>query len=263
MSDPNPASDSFSPRSAPPPLADVGALSEIALFLDVDGALLDFADTPDGVVVPPALVARLGELHQRLGGALALVSGRRIETLDALFAPLRLPCAGLHGLERRNGETVEHAPVASAEALARVREAGLQVAAKYDGALVEDKGPALAFHWRGDELAAADFDALAAMAVMELPGYHLQHGNRVVELKPDGADKGTAIEAFLREPPFAGRRPVFVGDDLTDEHGFELVNLRGGLSILVGPRAPSVARYALHDVAAVRRWLGVPGEGAA
>ena len=245
-------------RSAPPPL-DASA----ALFLDVDGALLPFADTPDGVVVPPPLVARLRALHARLEGALALVSGRRIESLDALFAPLRLACAGLHGLERRNGDAIERAPVASGEALARVREAGLQVAAKYDGALVEDKGPALAFHWRADELAASDFEGLAAMAVMELPGYHLQHGDRVVEIKPEGADKGTAIEAFLREPPFAGRMPVFVGDDLTDEHGFEAVNLRGGTSVLVGAREPSAARYALHDVAAVHRWLGVSGEGAA
>lgn len=245
-------------RATPPPLGD-----SFALFLDVDGALLDFADTPDGVVVPPQLVARLRELQARLDGALALVSGRRIETLDALFAPLRLACAGLHGLERRNGDTVVHAPVASPEALARVRATGLQVAAKYDGALVEDKGPAIAFHWRADELAASDFEGLAATAVMELPGYHLQHGNRVVELKPDGADKGTAIAAFLREAPFAGRTPVFVGDDLTDEHGFEVVNLRGGISILVGAREPSAARHALHDVAAVRCWLGVADEGAA
>ncbi|HEX2082842.1 MAG TPA: trehalose-phosphatase, partial [Xanthomonadaceae bacterium] len=189
------------------------------MFLDVDGALLPFADTPDGVRVPPSLRTRLGALYEQLDGALALVSGRRIDTLDALFAPLRLPCAGLHGLERRHGDKLEQAPVASAEALARVREAGLRVAEKYDGALVEDKGPAIAFHWRGDELAAADFEGLAAMAVMELPGYHLQYGNRVVELKPQGADKGTAIDAFLREAPFAGRMPVFVGDDLTDEYG--------------------------------------------
>jgi trehalose 6-phosphate phosphatase len=245
-------------RSAPPPLDDT-----IALFLDVDGALLPFADTPDGVRVPPSLRTRLGSLYEQLDGALALVSGRRIDTLDALFAPLRLPCAGLHGLERRHGDKLEQAPVASAEALARVREAGLRVAEKYDGALVEDKGPAIAFHWRGDELAAADFEGLAAMAVMELPGYHLQYGNRVVELKPQGADKGTAIGAFLQETPFAGRMPVFVGDDLTDEYGFEVVNLRGGVSVLVGPREPSVARYALHDVAAVHRWLGVASEVAA
>jgi len=245
-------------RPVPPPLD-----GRIALFLDVDGVLLSFADTPDGVVVPPALVTRLGELHARLDGALALVSGRRIETLDRLFAPLRLSCAGLHGLERRHGEAIEHAPVASPEALARVREAGLRVAAKYRGAVVEDKGPAIAFHWRADELAAADFEGIAATLVMELPGYHLQHGNRVVELKPQGADKGTAIEAFLREAPFAGRMPVFAGDDLTDEHGFEVVNLQGGTSILVGRREPSVARYGLHDVEAVHRWLGVAPEGPA
>lgn len=235
----------------------------MTLFLDVDGALIDFADAPDRVVVDAALVARLGSLQRDFGGALALVSGRNIDTLDALFAPLRLACAGLHGLQRRHGEVVEQAPGAPAEALARIREAGLQVAAKYDGAIVEDKGVALGFHWRADPLAAADFQALAASAAMELGGYHLQHGDHVVELRPQGADKGMAIEAFLREPPFAGRTPAFVGDDLTDEHGFEVVNLRGGTSVLVGSREPSVARYALHDVPAVHAWLGVHGEAIA
>jgi trehalose 6-phosphate phosphatase len=235
----------------------------MALFLDVDGALIDFADAPDLVAVDAALVARLQSLQRGFEGALALVSGRRIETLDALFAPLQLPCAGLHGLQRRHGDVVEQAPSASVEALARVREAGLQIAAKYDGAIVEDKGVALGFHWRADPLAAADFEALAATAAMELSGYHLQHGDHVVELRPQGADKGTAIEAFLREPPFAGRTPVFAGDDLTDEHGFEVVNLRSGISVLVGSREPSVARYALHDVAAVHAWLGVHRESIA
>lgn len=242
-------------RAAPPPIAD-----GIALFLDVDGALVEFAVVPDQVVIEPLLLARLSAVHERLDGALALVSGRSIAVLDQLFAPLRLPCAGLHGLQRRHGGALEHAQAASEQALARVRNAALEVAAKYDGAIVEDKGVALAFHWRADPLAAADFEGLAAMAVMELPGYHLQHGDHVVELRPAGADKGTAIEAFLAEPPFAGRLPVFAGDDLTDEHGFEAVNLRGGHSILVGSREPSAARYALHDVAAVHRWLGVePG----
>lgn len=243
-------------RAAPPPIVD-----GTALFLDVDGALVEFAAVPDQVVIAEPLLARLSALHERLDGALALVSGRSIAVLDRLFAPLRLPSAGLHGLQRRHGDVLERAETASQQALTRVRNAALEIAAKYDGAIVEDKGVALAFHWRADPLAAADFEGLAAMAVMELSGYHLQHGDHVVELRPAGADKGTAIEAFLVEPPFAGRLPVFAGDDLTDEHGFEAVNLRGGHSILVGSREPSVARYALHDVAAVHRWLGV-GPGA-
>lgn len=239
-------------RGAPPPLVPDTA----ALFLDVDGVLLDFAHAPDAVHVPAALVERLDELHAQLDGALALISGRSIATLDALFAPLTLPCAGLHGLERRNGGDM-HRLHADASGLDAVRAAALVVAARYPGALVEDKGIALALHWRAEPLAAADLQALAASAAMRLPGYHLQPGDHVVELKPAGADKGVAIEAFLQESPFAGRTPVFAGDDLTDEHGFEAVNLRGGISVLVGTREPSAARHALTDIVAVQRWLGV------
>lgn len=228
----------------------------IALFLDVDGVLLEFAHAPDAVRVPAALRRRLAGLHAQLGGALALVSGRSIATLDALFAPLALPCAGLHGLERRNGSEVTRFD-ADPAALDAVRAAARLVVARYPGALCEDKGVALALHWRAEPLAASDLQALAASAAMQLPGYHLQPGDHVVELRPAGADKGAAIEAFLREAPFAGRMPVFAGDDLTDEHAFEAVNLRGGASILVGTREPSAARQALADVAAVHRWLGV------
>jgi trehalose 6-phosphate phosphatase len=243
------------PRGAPPPLVP----DTTALFLDVDGVLLGFAYAPDAVHVPTALVERLEALHAQLGGALALVSGRSIATLDALFAPLRLPCAGLHGLERRNGGDT-HRVHADASGLDAVRSAAHALVARYPGALVEDKGVALALHWRAEPLAAADLQALAASAAMRLSDYHLQPGDHVVELKPAGADKGVAIEAFVQEPPFAGRMPVFAGDDLTDEHGFEAVNLRGGTSILVGTREPTAARYALPDIAAVQRWLGVRDE---
>lgn len=228
----------------------------MALFLDVDGVLLDFAAHPDAVRLAPGLLERLDALHAACGGALALVSGRSIATLDALFAPLRLPCAGLHGLERRNGARTERVDVDDT-LLDDVRAAARLVTARYPGAVLEDKGIALALHWRGEPLAAPDLQGLAAGAAMRLPGYHLQPGDHVVELKPAAADKGVAIEAFLREAPFAGRTPVFAGDDLTDEHGFDVVNARGGHSILVGMRAPSAAEHALQDVAAVHRWLGV------
>lgn len=239
-------------RTAPPPLAP----DATALFLDVDGVLLDFAAHPDAVRVPAALVARLDALHAALGGALALVSGRSIDTLDALFSPLRLPCAGLHGLERRHRGEVARMQ-ADTEALAAVRDAARRVVARYPGAVCEDKGIALALHWRAEPLAAADLQALASSAAMQLPGYHLQAGDHVVELKPASADKGAAIEAFLHEPPFRGRMPVFAGDDLTDEHGFDVVNTHGGVSILVGGRTSSAARHALPDVPAVHRWLGL------
>lgn len=235
---------------------------DCALFLDVDGALLEFADAPGGVVVPDGLVARLSALSAQRGGALALVSGRDIATLDRLFAPLELACAGLHGLQRRHGDAMVDTIDAPAR-MDEIRAAARAVVAKYPGSLVEEKGPAIAFHWRAEPLAASDFEGLAAMAVMELPGYHLQHGDHVVELRPAGADKGSAIEAFMREPPFAGRAPVFAGDDLTDEHGFEVVNRLGGTSVLVGTREPSQARCGLADPAAVRAWLGVAEPGLA
>jgi len=238
-------------RPRPPPPAD-----DWALFLDVDGCLLDFAATPDGAVVDAALRDALLRLSARLGGAMALVSGRSLATLDAMFAPLRVPAAGLHGLERRHGDL--HADIRPVPPkLAQVREAALSIARKYPGTVVEDKGIALALHWRADPLAATDFEALAATAAMELPDYRLQHGDHVIELRPAGATKGDAIAAFLDEAPFRARMPVFAGDDLTDEHGFEAINAHGGVSVLVGAREPSAARFGLRDVADVHAWLGV------
>ncbi|MFC3551588.1 trehalose-phosphatase [Lysobacter cavernae] len=237
------------PHRPPPP-----AFSpDWALFLDVDGTLLDFADLPDEVHAAPALIATLDALRDQLDGALALVSGRTLAQLDALFAPLLLPAAGLHGLELRdNGHAIAHArPVALDDVLTAARA----LAAKYPGALVEDKGTTLALHWRGAPAAEEPLHEFATSALIELPGYHLQPGNRVLELRPDGAHKGEAVLALLATPPFHGRRPVFVGDDLTDEHGFAAVDCHGGFGVLVGARSPSAARYGLHDPAAVREWL--------
>ncbi|TWI02864.1 trehalose 6-phosphate phosphatase [Luteimonas cucumeris] len=241
-----------SPQRQRPPLP----ADDWALFLDVDGCLLDFADTPDGVFVPPALPVRLDALSRRLDGALALVSGRTLASLDRLFAPLQLPAAGLHGLERRHVESRSGPPTAP-PALAGIADAARQLAAKYPGTLVEDKRAAIALHWRAEPLAASDFEAFAMAALPQLEGYRLQHGDHVIELRPAQADKGDAIAAFLEEPPFRGRMPVFAGDDLTDEHGFEVVNARGGITVLVGAREPSAAGYHLDDIAAVHAWLGV------
>ncbi len=229
-----------------------------ALFLDVDGCLVEFADDPAHTTVPQPLVERLLQLSELLCGALALVSGRRIETLDRMFAPALFPSAGLHGLERRlDAETVSLPGMPETTLESELLEARA-ILAEHPGALVEDKGVAMALHWRaapGAEATARDF---ARRALARLPGYRLQPGDRVVELRPDAADKGTAITAFLEHTPFRGRVPVFAGDDLTDEHGFEVVNANGGISILVGDRKDSVATYGLEAPAAVRAWLGVP-----
>jgi trehalose 6-phosphate phosphatase len=225
-----------------------------ALFLDVDGCLLDFADAPDAVRLPPRLPAVLSRLSYRLGGAVALVSGRPLARLDQMFAPLRMPAAGLHGLEIRNGPGLKPAPETPA-ALAGIREEATAVALAYPGAIVEDKGPALGLHWRAAPAARDALRALAEAALPRLPGYRLQHGDNVVELRPADGDKGSAIAALLDEPPFRGRVPVFAGDDVTDESGFAVVNARGGISVLVGAREPSAAHYGLRSPNAVRRWL--------
>jgi trehalose 6-phosphate phosphatase len=237
--------------------ADTPALSGVALFLDVDGTLIDIAATPEAVSVPAALREQLQALALASGGALALVSGRSLASLDALFAPLRLPAAGLHGFEHRgaSGECRRHGMPATA-ALEAARSAMAQLAAQHEGLLLEDKRFALALHYRGaphlEDTVLAAMREVAARVSEELD---LQRGKMVVELRPAGATKAKSVAAYLEEAPFAGRMPVFIGDDLTDEPAFELVNRRGGLSILVGAPRASAARARLADVAAVRAWL--------
>lgn len=243
-------------RSAPPAPAE-----HWALFLDVDGCLLDLADAPDAVMVPEGLREGLESLQSRLGGALALVSGRAIARLDELFAPSRFDSVGLHGAECRSRRRTQE-PGPPPPALATIREAALRLASVYEGALVEDKGRAVALHWRGAPDAEPALQAFAVHSLEQLPGYRLQQGREVVELYPggegdDSIDKGRAIAALLEVPPYRGRTPVFAGDDYTDESGFELVNAREGISVLVGDRAPSAARFHLAAPAAVRAWLGV------
>jgi trehalose 6-phosphate phosphatase len=243
-------------RARPPSPAD-----DWALFLDVDGCLIDFADAPDAVRVPRRLPSLLARLAGRLSGAVALVSGRPLAGLDRLFSPLRLPAAGLHGLELRNGTRLKPAPEVPA-ALAGIHDEATTLASTWPGALVEDKGPALGLHWRGAPAARDALRALAEAALPRLPGYRLQHGDSVVELRPADGDKGAAIAALLEEAPFRGRVPVFAGDDITDESGFATVNARGGISVLVGAREPSAAHYALRSPNAVRRWLAEGATGA-
>lgn len=240
------------PRPRPPVLAD-----DWALFLDVDGCLLDFAATPDGVVVPVGLTDTVTALAERLHGAVALVSGRALSMLDRLFPALRqMPAAGLHGLELRRPGTVAKVTLSAPDALQRVRVEAEAIAQEWPGTWVEAKGPNLALHWRAAPAAAHAFQAFASAALPRLPGYRVQGGDQVLEFRPDNdLDKGEAIRVLMAEPPFRGRLPVFVGDDLTDEHGFDVVNAQGGYSVLVGVRDGSAARYALPDPASVRAWL--------
>lgn len=242
------------PRLPPPPPLS----GQWALFLDVDGTLVAFADHPERISLAPRVIDRLAALAAALDGALALVSGRRIETLDALFAPHRFAAAGLHGLQRRRAGEDIPPPEPPPVALQAVKMQARTLLNRYPDALLEDKGEAMALHWRMVPEAAADLQAFAIQALTRLPGYHLQPGDHVVELRPAHGDKGAAIDAFLDEAPFRGRRPVFIGDDLTDEHGFEIVNARGGVSVLVGDRTGSAAGHRLAGIDQVYAWLGVP-----
>lgn len=234
----------------PPPIQ-----PDWALFLDVDGCLLDFADRPEHVIVPAGLREDLARLRHALDGALALVSGRSLEQLDHLFPGMELVAAGLHGLQVREACGSLHLPGEAPIELGRVREAAEQVVRDHPGARVEDKGVALALHWRTAPHARSALEAIAHSSVGHLPGYRLQHGNCVVELRPGGQHKGSAIERLMQRAPFSGRLPVYAGDDFTDEDGFAMMNSLGGLSVIVGERRPTQARHGIEHTEALRRWL--------
>jgi trehalose 6-phosphate phosphatase len=232
-----------------------------AYFLDLDGTLIDLAERPDAVTVEPALPGMLLRLRDMTGGAAAIVTGRPIQVVDRLLAtpgaPLAgLPVAGLHGLERRrpDGSLLRTPP---ATALDRVRQAFLAFVHGDDRLLVEDKELTIALHFRLAPERAGEIAALAAnLAERVAPDLAPVTGKAVVEFKPPGIDKGSAIAAYLAEPPFQHRRPVFIGDDVTDEDGFIEVERRGGVTIRVGqPTATTRARHGLASVTAVHAWL--------
>lgn len=226
-----------------------------ALFLDVDGTLLDIAVTPTTVRVPRGLTRALTNVGNSLDGALALISGRMIEDLDELFCPLRLPTAGLHGAEirRRAGGQTEHldcAPIAPA-----LREAINGLVASHRGVEIEDKGHTLALHYRSRPAAGPLLThALARLIEHHGPGLCLLSGRMVLELRDMRHSKASAVSAFMAVQPFAGRRPIFLGDDRTDEDGFTAVERSGGLALPVG-RHNEGREPAFANPAEVRDWL--------
>lgn len=226
-----------------------------AFFLDVDGTLLEIAERPEGVRVDGDLLRLLADVRAAAGGALALISGRTVAALDALFAPLVLPAAGQHGAERRDaaGRIHRHA---FEEAPFRSVAAQLAAFARDRGLLLEDKGHALALHYRQAPQHADAARAEMERAVRKLgQDFDVLAGKSVFELKPSGRDKGVAVEEYMAEAPFAGRTPVFIGDDVTDEFGFGVVNRLAGHSIKVG-EGETVARWRIPGPRAVRDWLG-------
>jgi trehalose 6-phosphate phosphatase len=229
--------------------------ADCCLFLDLDGTLLDLRDDPATIRADPGLLALLQYCNTRLGGALAVISGRPIADLDACFEPLRFAAAGIHGVERRGADgAATMLPVDAGKLRASVRQLRADME-DMPMALLEDKGASLALHWRRAPQQAAGLRRLAMHTLQTLgPAFRLLEGNCVIELLPRDANKGEAVRAFLREPPFLGRKPVFVGDDLTDMPGFAAAREAGGYGIAVGERVS--AEYRFGDVEAVRAWLG-------
>lgn len=217
--------------------------------------MLDIAEDPDGVVVAASLVDLLARLQDALQGALALLSGRNLDTLDRFFAPHAFPGAGLHGLQLRHADGRTSATTGDREAMAALR-AGMQTIANDHGLIVEDKGGSLALHFRrAPELGRTALDHARRLAAELGSDFVVQRGDHVVEIRPDGADKGQALLNLMAAPPFAGRAPIAIGDDHTDEHAFAAATALGGIGIIVGPRRPTRAHYALADPSAVHQWL--------
>jgi trehalose 6-phosphate phosphatase len=229
---------------------------DYALFLDIDGTLLDLADTPDGIVVPERLPSQLDTLAQRLGGALALITGRALAYADQLFAPYRFPIAGLHGAELRqaDGDTARAETTPEFEQLkSDLRAATVDL----DGVLIEDKGAAVAAHYRRTPERQPELEPLmGAFLARAGENWTLQRGKMVLEIRPSSADKGRAIDTFLSRPPFSGRRPIAIGDDITDEAMFHVANRHNGYSIRVGPPlVGTAASLTLHSSGTLRELI--------
>jgi trehalose 6-phosphate phosphatase len=234
-------------------LAAKAPVGSCGFFLDVDGTLLEIKPRPEEVASDEALRSLLRMLSDATGGALALISGRKIEDVDRIFAPLVLAAAGLHGAELRLPDGTrtfaERAIMDAARPILR------DFASAREGVWVEDKGATLAVHFR--QRPELEPEVLHFMRQLASDGLAVQEGKMVAELKEMRHDKGKAIEFLAGVPPFAGRRPVFIGDDVTDESGFQAVNALGGISIRIGPpNAPTKARYCLESPKALRRELG-------
>ncbi|MBN9444301.1 trehalose-phosphatase [Bosea sp. (in: a-proteobacteria)] len=228
---------------------------QIALFLDFDGTLVEIAPSPEDVKLDRRVAPALEALRNRLGGALALVSGRPIAFLDTMLAPHVFDIAGLHGAQIRVGGELRAQSDAPGSLHEAVRDL-VRFANSHVGIIVEDKRVSVALHWRlapslQDEALALMRRTAAAMG----PGMRLQEGKSVAELVPAGASKGSAIGWLMETPVYAGRRPVFIGDDITDEDGFKAVNAMGGLSVRIGRDRESHAALRLASPTALRHIL--------
>jgi trehalose 6-phosphate phosphatase len=235
---------SDTPRGLPPPRE---VLSSCALLLDVDGTLINLAPRPDEVVVPGSLRMDLESLLSAMDGALALVTGRALDDVEALFAPLHLPVAAEHGavLRARPGGEARRAALPSAPE--DWRRTALGFAARHEGLVFEEKPAGFVLHYRlAPDLGEAAFDLLASL-VRTSTEFEILRASMAWEVRPRGIHKGVAVRQMMREPPFAGRRPLFIGDDVTDEDGIAAAEELGGL----GYRVPED----FAEPQTVRDWL--------
>ncbi|HEX7711024.1 MAG TPA: trehalose-phosphatase [Sphingomonadaceae bacterium] len=237
----------------PPSLAELQASGPVALFLDFDGTLVEIAPTPETILVPAGLAGRLESLSHRLGGRLALVSGRSTANIAAHLGTLAVARAGSHGVERVNAQGRPIGPD-PAPLPAELANAMRSFAAGHPGVEYEAKSLGAALHYRAapqHEHAAITFAERQAVS----HGLWVKLGKCVVELVNRGVDKASAVRAFMAEEPFAGALPVFIGDDVTDEDGFRAARELGGFGIVVGARDGTLARHCLECPAKVHEWL--------
>jgi trehalose 6-phosphate phosphatase len=226
-----------------------------AWFFDIDGTLVEIACLPSRIIVHDEVLPTIAQLHLLTKGAVSLITGRAISDVDRFFYLPGISVAGQHGLELRaaGGETIAH-PVPE-EALRRLRDALTDAIARHPGLVAEFKGMSIALHYRmAPALASYSHRLLRSLGAKHAPDFVIQKGKRVVELKHASADKGELIRRLMTTEPFKGRTPVFIGDDLTDEAGFDMVNEMSGYSVKVGP-GRTRARFRLRTVTQVREWL--------
>ena len=229
----------------------------VALFLDVDGTLLDFAQRPDAVITPPELLVSIAAAQRRLDGALALVSGRSLAELDRIFSPLKFCASGVHGAEMR---FAPEGPVSTMSEAAEMPESlwqdVMRVTGEFPGTLAENKGFSCAVHFRLAPWSEAPLRAAIEKIVAGQPpgAVEIMDAHFAFDLKRPGPSKGRAIESFLASPPFFGRTPIFLGDDTTDESGFAMVSSRGGFAFAVGELLPG-AIGVFDTPGDVRDWL--------
>jgi trehalose 6-phosphate phosphatase len=231
----------------------VELLSDASLFLDFDGTLVELALTPDSIEVERALTSLLERLGERMGGRVAIVSGRAVKDVQSYLHPLDLAVAGSHGLEHA-APGCDPGEVARPQALDDIRDELRLLQSAHPGVLIEEKPLGVALHYR-QAPQAEEVCRSAAERIAAATGLEVQAGKLVFELKAPGSDKGRALCRLMEQPPFAGTRPIFLGDDLTDEHGFKAARALGGAGVLVGDERETAALYRLPGVASVKQWL--------